>query len=221
VDLSPGEYVRLAISDTGVGMDEKTQQHIFEPFFTTRETGAGTGLGLSMVYGIVTSHGGAINCTSELGKGTTFNIHFPAAGLASPDSTDQMRQGELVGGRETILLVDDDAVVRRLGRDLLERFGYSIEEAASGEECLDVYDRMGSQIGLVILDLNMPGMGGANCLRQLLARDSAARIIIASGYSPKGTVKDSLAEGARGFIAKPFHLPDMLKMVREVLDQTR
>jgi PAS domain S-box-containing protein len=217
--VAPGEFVQLTISDTGVGMDEKTRQHIFEPFFTTRETGSGTGLGLATVYGIVTSHGGAVTCTSAKGQGTIFTIYFPVAGLAVIDQETSAPQAELVGGGETILIVDDDAVVRRLGRDLLGRFGYTVLEAASGEEGLEIHARRGAEIGLVILDLNMPGMGGANCLTQLMAHDKPPRVIVASGYSPRGTVRETLEKGARGFIAKPFHLPEMLQMVREVLDQ--
>ncbi len=220
LDVAPGEFVLLTISDTGTGMNEKTRQHIFEPFFTTRETGSGTGLGLATVYGIVKSHGGAITCTSAVGKGTVFKIYFPAAGLAEIDQDPHIPGAELVGGRETILIVDDDPVVRRLGCDLLKRFGYAILEAASGEEALDVYERLGSEIELVILDLNMPGMGGAKCLTHLMDLDRPPRVMIASGYSPKGTVRETLQKGARGYIAKPFHLPDVLKMVREVLDQT-
>ena len=134
IEVAPGDFVLMTISDTGTGMDEKTRQHIFEPFFTTRDTGSGTGLGLATVYGIVTSHGGAITCTSAVGKGTTFKIYFPAAGLAEVDPDTHLPQAELVGGEETILIVDDDLVVRRLGRDILHRFGYTILEAASGEE---------------------------------------------------------------------------------------
>jgi PAS domain S-box-containing protein len=217
--VSPGEFVRLIISDTGVGMNEKTQQHIFEPFFTTRETGSGTGLGLATVYGIVTSHGGAITCTSAVGQGTNFKLYLPVTGLAEVDQDTQFPQAEMVGGRETILIVDVDPVVRRLGSDLLKRFGYTVLEATSGEEGLALHARRGAEIGLVILDLNMPGMGGANCLTLMMERDIPPRVIIASGYSPKGTVRETLQKGARGYIAKPFHLPEMLQMVREVLDQ--
>jgi CheY-like chemotaxis protein len=218
--IKPGKFVRLTISDTGIGMDEKTRQHIFEPFFTTRGTGSGTGLGLATVYGIVTNHGGAITCTSAVGQGTRFEIYLPATGLAEIDQEALTPQVEMVGGQETVLIVDDDPVVRRLGCDLLERFGYTILEAASGEECLEAYDRRGAEIELVILDLNMPGMGGANCLTHLMDRDAPPRVIIASGYPPKGTIKRTLKKGARGFIGKPFNLPEMLQMVREVLDQT-
>ena len=220
LDVSPGEFVQLTIEDNGVGMDEKTRQHIFEPFFTTRGTGSGTGLGLATVYGIVTNHGGAITCTSAVGQGTTFEIYLPATGLAEIDQEALSQQAEMIGGQETVLIVDDDPVVRRLGCDLLKRVGYTVWEAASGEECLEVYDRKGAEIELVILDLNMPGMGGANCLTHLMDRKDPPRAIIASGYSPKGTIRETLAKGARGFIGKPFKLTEMLQMVREVLDQT-
>ena len=219
-DTAPGRYVLLTIRDTGIGMDDQTRQYIFDPFFTTRETGSGTGLGLAMVYGIVTGHGGWITCESAPGKGTTFRIYFPAAGLVQIDRTVDVPKIAGVGGSETILIVDDEPVVRRLGRRLLERFGYTVLEAASGEEGLEIYHRRGSEIALVILDLNMPGMGGANCLAHLMAEDKRVRVIIASGYSPDANVTASLKQGARGFVTKPYQLEDMLNLIREVLDQS-
>ncbi len=220
LDLRTGRHVELTVTDDGVGMDEKIRQHIFEPFFTTRETGAGTGLGLAMVYGIVTSHGGVITCESTPGQGTTFRLYFPVAELALADQEAAMPEVEKVGGSETVLVVDDDPVVRRLGCSLLERFGYTVLEAASGEEALEIYERNGSSIALTILDLNMPGMGGGSCLARLMEMDPAARVIIASGYAPQGTEAESLAQQARGFLGKPYQLDGMLQMVREVLDQT-
>lgn len=219
-DTGAGRYVLLTVTDTGIGMDDQTQQYIFDPFFTTRETGSGTGLGLAMVYGIVTGHGGWITCESALGKGTTFRIYFPAAGLVQIDHAVDVPEIAGVGGAETILIVDDEPVVRSLGRRLLERFGYTVLEAASGEEGLEIYHRLGSEIALVILDLNMPGMGGANCLTHLMAKDKSVRVIIASGYSPDAGVAASLKQGARGFVAKPYQLEDMLNLIREVLDQS-
>jgi CheY-like chemotaxis protein len=217
-DTAAGRYVLLTLTDTGIGMDDQTQQYIFDPFFTTRETGSGTGLGLAMVYGIVSGHGGWITCESAPGKGTTFRIYFPAAGLVQIDRTVDVPKIAGVGGSETILIVDDEPVVRSLGRRLLERFGYTVLEAASGEEGLEIYHRRGPEIALVILDLNMPGMGGANCLAHLMEEDKSVRVIIASGYSPDANVTASLKQGALGFVTKPYQLEDMLNLIRDVLD---
>jgi CheY-like chemotaxis protein len=173
-----------------------------------------------MVYGIVTSHGGAIICDSTPGQGTTFRLYFPVAELALADQEATMPKVEKVGGSETVLVVDDDPVVQRLGCSLLERFGYTVLEAVSGEEALEIYEGRGPSIALTILDLNMPGMGGGSCLARLMEMDPAARVIIASGYAPQGTEAESLAQQARGFLGKPYQLDGMLQMVREVLDQT-
>jgi CheY-like chemotaxis protein len=173
-----------------------------------------------MVYGIVTSHGGAITCESTPGQGTAFRLYFPVDELAPVEKEGEMPEVDKVGGAETALVVDDDPVVRRLGGRLPERFGYTVLEAVSGEEALETYERSGASIALTILDLNMPGMGGGNCLARLREIDPAARVIIASGYAPQGAEAESLAQQARGFIGKPYQLDGMLQMVREVLDQT-
>ena len=214
----PGEHVLLSFSDTGCGMDKETVEHIFEPFYTTKETGKGTGLGLAMVYGIVKSHDGYIMCYSEPGKGTTFKIYFPAieesvvSGGLSVD-----REKEMQGGNETILLVDDEKAILDMGKNMLERFGYTVIKAESGEKAIEIYKAQKERIDLVILDLGMPGMGGHKCLKELLKIDSRIKVIIASGYSEIGKVKETVESGASGFIGKPYQLADMLKKVREAL----
>ena len=214
----PGEHVLLSFSDTGHGMDKETVEHIFEPFYTTKETGKGTGLGLAMVYGIVKSHDGYIMCYSEPGKGTTFKIYFPAieesvvSGGLSVD-----REEEMPGGNETILLVDDEKAILDMGKNMLERFGYTVIKAESGEKAIEIYKAQKERIDLVILDLGMPGMGGHKCLKELLKIDSHVKVIIASGYPEIGKVKETVESGASGFIGKPYQLADMLKKVREAL----
>ncbi len=193
----PGNYVLLTVADTGQGMDRETVQHIFEPFFTTKGIGKGTGLGLASVYGIVKSHGGYILCESEVGQGTTFRIYLPAV----QDVSDQVEMGvegvPLKGGSETILVVDDDASVRELAVEILQRHGYQVFAADCGEAALETFQTRKGEIDLVILDLGMPGMGGLNCLRGLMQIDGSARVLIASGYSANGSVKECLDGGNR------------------------
>jgi len=214
-----GKYVLLRVSDTGIGMDKETVGHIFEPFFTTKETGKGTGLGLAMVYGIVKNHGGYIMCYSEPEEGTTFKIYFPVIESESEEDRSKVRKEDMPeGGHETILLVDDEEVLRDIGKEILENSGYTILLAPDGERALELYRERADDISLVILDLIMPGVGGNKCLEEILKINPEAKVVIASGYSPKGHAKDALESGARNFIRKPYELKQMLQVVREVMD---
>ncbi|MEA3428802.1 MAG: response regulator, partial [Thermodesulfobacteriota bacterium] len=215
----PGEHVLLSFSDTGHGMDKETVEHIFEPFYTTKETGKGTGLGMAMVYGIMKSHHGYIMCYSEPGEGATFKIYFPAieeSVVSNGLSVD--REEEMQGENETILLVDDEGAILDMGRNMLERFGYTAIMAESGEKAIEIYKAQKERIDLVILDLGMPGMGGHKCLKELLKIDPRIKVIVASGYPKIGKVKETVESGASGFIGKPYQIADMLKKVREILD---
>jgi two-component system cell cycle sensor histidine kinase/response regulator CckA len=214
-----GDYVLLSVSDTGSGMDRKTLERIFEPFFSTKEAGRGTGLGLAMVYGIVKSHGGYIMCYSEPGAGTTFKIFLPVTGHEADTAGLEEAEVPLRGGRETILLVDDEESVLRLGEEMLSRYGYRVFKASDGESALEFYCREQERIDLVILDLIMPGMGGMKCLEELLRFDPRAKVVIASGYSADGHSKGALEAGARDFINKPYGMRQMLQVVRGILDQ--
>ncbi|MBW1723564.1 MAG: PAS domain S-box protein, partial [Deltaproteobacteria bacterium] len=219
--VEPGEYVCLSVSDTGVGMDKETMEHIFEPFFTTKEIGKGTGLGLSTVYGIVQDHGGHITCQSEPGKGTTFRVYLPvlAADHSGREENGGREDEDLPGGKETILLVDDDDMLRKTGSEMLQRFGYRVLTAESGEKALEVYRENKEKIALVILDLVMPGMGGKRCLEKLIEMDPGVRVLVASGYSANGLLEDSLRAGAMVTILKPFEMKELMKAVRKALDQ--
>jgi PAS domain S-box-containing protein len=216
-----GNYVLLAVTDTGQGMDRETVQHIFEPFFTTKEIGKGTGLGLASVYGIVKSHGGYILCESAPGQGTSFRIHLPAVEEKETRVEKGAEEALLTGGSETILVVDDEAAVRDLTVQLLQRHGYRVFAADCGEAALETLQTRPGAIDLVLLDLGMPGMGGLNCLRELVRIDSSLRVLIASGYSVDGPVKEGLESGAAGYIGKPYRLKDLLDKVRTVLDGTK
>jgi PAS domain S-box-containing protein len=220
LDAKPGRYVLLTVTDTGVGMDQATVEHIFEPFFTTKEIGKGTGLGLASVFGVVKNHNGYIRCYSEVGRGTSFEIHLPALDGESDQrqAICVAREAPLLRGTETILVVDDEAPIRDFSTEVLQTFGYRVLSASSGESALQLYEEH-PEIKLVIMDLGMPGMGGKACLRELLDRDPSARVVIASGYSVSDQVKEVLNMGAAGFVAKPFNISDLLTTIRRVLDQ--
>lgn len=214
----PGEYVLLEISDTGHGMDPDVMEHIYEPFFTTKGTGEGTGLGLAMVYAIVRSHGGAIHCRSAKGEGTAFQVYFPALDMEGvPESNEPLKE-PAPGGSEHILLVDDEESILEIGRDILERYGYRTTTAGSGEEALDIYARGRDRTDLVVLDLNMPGMGGRKCFQELKGLDPEVRVVVATGHASTDEARDALDLGAACFIPKPYRLQEMLRAVRKALD---
>ncbi len=214
-----GKYVLLDVSDTGHGMDRETLEHIFDPFYTRKEVGKGTGLGLASVYGIVKSHGGHLECRSRVGQGTVFKIYLPAI---EPRDRSEKREPEPAippGGKETVLLVDDEEPLRELGKEILQVHGYQVKLARTGEEALEIYKKDRDDIDLVLLDLSMPGMGGQKCLEKLTRFDPGVKVIITSGYSLHGRTKDISSAGASEFVAKPFRSRDMLKAIRNVLDR--
>ncbi len=214
-----GRHVVLAVSDTGCGMDKEIQEHIFDPFFTTKEVGKGTGLGLATVYGIVKSHGGHVQCASEPGQGTTFKVFFPAAEHAEVESGESGYHASLLGGTETILVVEDESEIQELTKEALETLGYVVKCAASGEEALHVYRESGTGIDLVLMDLNMPGMGGHKCLQELVRLDPLVKVVIASGYTGGRHGREALSSGASAFIGKPFQIAELAQTVRQVLNE--
>lgn len=213
----PGEYVLLQVSDNGHGMDKTTRECIFDPFFTTKGIGRGTGLGLAMVYGLVKSHGGHITCSSEFGKGTTFNIYLPAT-EKELKPIKKMETEKIRGGTETILLAEDDELIRNNCVQLLTKFGYTILAAPDGDSALELYHQKQHRIDLVILDLNMPGMGGEKSLSELLKINPGARVMITSGKSDNGSLKNIVESGAKGYIEKPYKIEQLLNAIRDVLD---
>ena len=214
----PGRYVLITVSDTGCGMDKETIEHIFEPFYTTKEVGKGTGLGLASVYGIVKSHDGYISCSSEKNHGTTFKIYLPAIEQPDQHAYGSLEDDAPEGGTETILLVEDEDAVMDFAFDALSHFGYTVITASNGEQAVDIYARRKDRIDLVILDIGMPGMGGFKCLQEVIRMDPAAKVVIASGYSPNEQLNQMLDAGALGYIGKPYRLTDLLKKVKEVLN---
>jgi len=219
VECKPGEYVLLTVTDTGHGMSREIVERIFEPFFTTKELGRGTGLGLAMVYGIVRQHNGYVRCTSVPGRGTTFQVYFPAT---EPGISPQAQETIVLpsSGTETLLLVDDEEFVRDLGSRILSKAGYVVLAARDCREALDLFRKGRPGISLVILDLIMPHVGGKDCLMKIIEIDPAARVLVASGDSSDRAVRECTELGVRGFVAKPFRFKDLLTAVRKALDET-
>lgn len=215
-NVPPGRYVKFSITDTGTGMDEKTLERIFEPFFTTKEMGRGTGLGLATAYGIIKGHGGVIKVYSEKGHGSTFNIYLPASTGELPEE-EQLARKEIYRGEETILVVDDEQIIRDVTRGLLEGLGYRVLTAKSGEEAVSIYKERGVEIDLVILDMIMPGLGGGATFELLKQINPLVKILLSSGYSLNGMAKDIMDQGAKGFLQKPFRLDDLSQRIKEAL----
>ena len=218
VHVKPGHYVLLTVSDTGVGMDRATMEHISEPFFTTKTVGKGTGLGLAVIHGIVNQHQGHILCESEPGKGTRFKIYFPISEFERRSIEPAADEEPFSGGTETILVVDDEEIVREIMVGMLTNAGYKVIEARDGKEALEIYLSRHNEIDLVLLDLMMPVMGGPECLRGLLKIKQSAKVIIESGFIVDGPMAETMAMGAKGSIKKPFSRIETLKVVREVLN---
>ena len=214
---TPWEGVVLSVSDTGHGMDKETRKQIFDPFFSTKAPGKGTGLGLSMVHGIVENHQGRITCRSTPGAGTSFRVYFPVAESGLGKMAVEEKKGEQ-RGNEIILLVDDNETIRQTGEEMLARAGYTVLTASTGEMALDIYAQNSEEIALVLLDLIMPGMGGARCLQELLKKNAAINVVITSGYSPVDQTMKTIEAYTREFLRKPFTYEQLLTTVRKVLD---
>ncbi|HWP81534.1 MAG TPA: PAS domain S-box protein [Bacteroidota bacterium] len=214
----PGNYVCLAVGDTGIGMPRDVQQRIFEPFYTTKEKGRGTGLGLSLVYGIVRNHNGFVDVYSEVGKGTTFKVYFPVARRERISEEPTVSEGEVKrGSGETILVVDDEAILRELVSEILFEHGYVVLPAANGKEAVEIFQREREKIKLVLLDMIMPEMDGPTTFAQLAQIDPNVRVLISSGFSQDSSVQGILNQGACGFVAKPYRSDDLLQTVASVL----
>jgi two-component system cell cycle sensor histidine kinase/response regulator CckA len=214
--LQPGHYVRMEVSDTGIGMDTDTLQRAFDPFFTTKAVGSGTGLGLASAYGIVKNHGGMITAKSRPGEGTRIVIYLPASDRAATAET-QMPDA-LLYGSERILLVDDDKTVLDVGRELLKRLGYAVQLADSGQAAVSLLEAQAGGIDLVILDMIMTGMGGSETYDRLKTVDPDVKVLLSSGYSLDGQAAGILQRGCDGFIQKPFDIQALSRKLREIIE---
>jgi len=216
-----GRYVKISVTDTGVGMDEKTKERIFEPFFTTKEMGRGTGLGLASVYGIIKNHNGFINVYSEKGQGSTFNIYFPAAvkndekeKYSEPDSA-----VDISPGTETILFIDDEAIIQDVAGAMLRTLGYTVITAQDGPTAVSLYKQQQASIDLVILDMVMPDMSGGEVFDEIKRINPRAKVLLSSGYSLNGQASRIIDRGCDGFIQKPFTMNDISRQLRKILGQ--
>ena len=214
----PGHYALITVTDTGVGMDEKTRVKIFDPFFTTKEVGKGTGLGLAMVYGIVKQHSGYINVYSEPGKGTSFKVYLPLT--ASPDRSPAAAMPDISDhGTETVLLAEDDREVRNLTRTVLEDFGYRVIEAVDGEEAVAKFLAHPGAVDLLVLDIMMPRKNGKEAYLEIKKARPGIKALFMSGYTADMIHKKGILEAGLDFALKPISPTDFLKKVREVLER--
>lgn len=218
VEPGSNEYVNISITDTGIGMDRKTQQHIFEPFFTTKDQGRGTGLGLSVVYGVVNSHDGFITVQSEPGVGSRFALHFPL--LRDRERIKQSsKQSRLLRGSEKVLVVDDEEHVGQVIGGMLEDLGYRVTIVRSGQEALSLFRKKNSRFDAVVLDMNMPTMGGKEVFFKLKEINSDVRIIISTGYSNTSLGSSRLADSVDGVLQKPYQLEELSHAMREAFER--
>jgi len=214
----PGDYVLLTMSDTGCGMSAEVKKHLFEPFFTTKAPGKGTGLGLATVYGIVKQHNGHIAVQSELGQGTTFNIYFPRVDAGREEIDEKAEAPAPVRGTETILLVEDAEMVRKLTHDILTANGYTVFSMASVTETLDWAQQYYGPIHLLLTDVVMPEMNGKELFMQLAPFRPEMKVLFMSGYTADVIVHHGMLEQGVQFLEKPFSVNGLLQKVREVLD---
>ena len=214
--LPPARYVRTSASDTGVGINEETRQRIFEPFFTTKEFGHGTGLGLASAYGIIQNHHGTIDVNSRMDEGTTFHIYLPASQKVRKVVKPVF--GHHHNGPETVLLVDDEDVILKVGSQILQELGYTVMTASSGKEALEIYSANRDKIDIVVLDMIMPGMGGGETYDSIKALKLDVKVLLSSGYSIMGEASAILDRGCQGFIQKPFTVKSFSEKLREILN---
>ncbi len=215
----PGEYALVSVADTGIGMDAETQKKIFEPFFTTKEVGKGTGLGLAMVYGIITQHEGFVNVYSEQGKGTTFRLYLPLTSSPESGEKKELAKEHPAGGTETILLAEDDEAVRILTKTVLEEWGYTVIAAIDGEDAVNKYKENRDKIRLLLFDLIMPNKTGKEAYEEIRAIRPDIKVIFSSGYAPD-TIREKVSLGDEVLVVnKPVSPLELLKKVRSLLDE--
>lgn len=214
----PGNFVRLSVEDTGIGMDEEIIEQIFEPFFSTKEVGEGTGLGLSVVYGIVKEHKSWINVYSESGSGTTFKIYFPAfSGKAEEKTEKKISLKDIQGNGERILLVEDEEKVREMAGIALGKNGYVVVEAQNTKDAMDIFAREDGRFHLIFSDVVLPGDSGLTLVEHLLSHNPGLKVLMCSGYTNNKAQKKVMQEKGILFLQKPYSLPDLFQAIKSVL----
>jgi len=216
--VEAGNYIKITVTDTGSGIDNETKQRIFEPFFTTKEMGRGTGLGLASVYGIIKSHGGYINVYSETDLGTTFTIYLPASVKEVPQEASKP-VATVSKGTGTILLIDDEQMIIKVGEELLRELGYKVLTAESGQDAIKLYKKNADRIDLIIMDMIMPGMGGGETFDHLKGIKPDIKVLLSSGYSINGQASEILERGCDGFIQKPFNINQLSEKIQGIIAQ--
>jgi signal transduction histidine kinase/CheY-like chemotaxis protein len=215
-DARPGEFLRISVVDTGHGIAPEVLPHIFEPFFTTKEPGKGTGLGLAMIYSIIREHRGWVECRSRVGEGSRFDVYLPRCNRSIVTAAKTGDLDESHHPSATVLLVDDEEMIRNIGRSLLMKVGYKVLLAEDGQEAVEIYTQHAGAIDLVILDLRMPRLSGREALRRLRHFDPEARVLFSSGFSSE-TITETEADGVLGFVSKPYRAQDLANAVRQAL----
>lgn len=216
-DPKPGDYILLTVKDTGAGMDKETRERIFEPFFTTKGLAKGTGFGLSSAYGIIKGHGGYIDVDSERGYGTTFGIYLPA--IKKEVKKEKELPEEIIMGKETVLLVDDEDMVIEGCKEMLTKMGYNVSIARNGKDAIEIYKKNQDKIDIVIIDMIMPELSGGETYDRLKEMNPDINVFLSSGHSINGQATEILERGCNGFIQKPFNINVLSMKLREILDQ--
>jgi CheY-like chemotaxis protein len=220
LDMAAGEYVRLSVSDTGTGIPPDVLKHIFEPFFTTKEKGQGTGLGLATCYGIVKQSGGFISVQSKIGEGTTFCVYLPRVDESGEKTPVRQDAGQLPGGSETILYVEDEMAVRSLTSHVLRRLGYTVLEAESGEQARSiVLAQNGHPIDLLFSDVVLPDLSGKELADWVVEQKQDTKLLFTSGYVDENVLRRHGVSAEMAFLRKPFSPADLARKLREVMDE--
>jgi len=217
-DVKGGMYARVTISDDGLGIGPEDCQRVFDPFFTTKEKQRGTGLGLASAYGVVKNHGGIITVESTLGVGTSFSVYLPLS--EKPVEVEAVGEIETIRGRGTVLLVDDEDIITKVGKAMLESLGYDVLTVHSGADAVEIVSERGAEIDLVILDLIMPGMDGGVTFDKITALHPEMTVLLSSGYSLEGQAQEIIDKGCDGFIQKPFSMSKLSRAIDRVLSKS-
>lgn len=214
--IKPGNYIKIEVTDTGLGMDEKTQKRIFEPFFTTKKLGKGTGMGLASAYGIIKNHKGLINVYSEIEKGSTFKIYLPAS--TKKVSMDKKMPDKISTGDETILIIDDEDTIIEVAKEMLQNLKYEVITANGGKNGIKIFKKNHDKIDLIILDIIMPDINGPNVYSSIIKINPDAKVLVSSGFSINKEAKLMIEKGCKGFIQKPFDIFQLSNKIREIID---